>query len=150
MISLNKEININIISSLVHELSCDGKVVICICNDGNKDFSFKEMKNLSEAIFIKNKKDIVCLLAQNNYTLASELLVNSEAEVIVWYISDNSESVYYALQTEEDSFALHKLWIKNNRCKYIITWVLDEDGLYIHYDPRKIKKKELLSKVSNL
>lgn len=150
LLSLDIEINTEIMSSLLHKLSCDNKVVIGICNDDNRDSSLKEMKKLSEAIFAKNKKDIVCLLALDNIILASEYLVNSEAEVIVWYISENSKSIFHTLQTEEDSFALHKEWIKDNRCNYIITWVVNEDGLYLHYDPRQIKKKELLSRVSSL
>lgn len=150
IISFNVEINAKVITSLLQELSCDGKVVIGICNDDNRELSYKEIKDISEAVFLKNKRDIVCLVVQNNYNLASECLVNSEAEVVVMYISDNSTSVYHTLEMTEDSFSLHKAWIKEKKCNYIITWVVNEDGLYVHYDPRQIKKKELLSKLSNL
>lgn len=134
--------------SIMNNFSCDSEAVIGIYKDENKTPSVIELKSIAQDVCGKTGQDIICRVLKNKFCAVSEFLVNVSAEVIVIYCSNDSKNVYSMLQRENDSFELHKEWIREKICNYIITWVANEKGFYVNYDPKRITKQELLSKFS--
>ncbi len=142
-----EDIDAQFLERCLRQLSGSKKAVIKICKDEERENTLRKLRKLSLEDLTAGQSggfDITFLIDMDIAQDVAVILESVDAEVVVMYFADDVNMIIHKLLNNHCAIDFQKNAIENGGCYLTLTWVTNENQVYIDYDSLRIKRKKIL------